>query len=84
MGQDMKAIFKMVKEKDSGNIYGIKINIMKEIGKMGNRMEKDIFFIKGKGIILFGKKEKSKINVVLIIVQLAIEFYISIRNRFYL
>ena len=55
MGLNMKAIFKMGKEMDLENIFGIRINIMKEIGKKENRMEKDIFIIKEMEYMLYGK-----------------------------
>ena len=54
--QDMKVIFKMEKEKDLENIFGIKINIMKGIGKKENRMEKVIFLIKEMEYMLYGKR----------------------------
>ena len=54
--QDMKVIFKMEKEKDLENIFGIKINIMKGSGKKENRMEKVIFLIKEMEYMLYGKR----------------------------
>ena len=46
----------MEKEKDLENIFGIKINIMKEIGKKENKMEKVIFLIKEMEYMLYGKR----------------------------
>ena len=48
----------MEKEKDMENIFGIKINIMKDFGKKENKKGKDIFIIKEKEIIIYGKKGK--------------------------
>ena len=56
MELNMKVIVKMGKEMDFENIFGIKINIMKEIGKKENRMEKVIFLIKEMEYMLYGKR----------------------------
>ena len=58
MEQNKKENLLMEKEKAKEIIIGIQINIIKVLGKKGNKMVMDIFTIMEEELLVFGKKVK--------------------------